>query len=435
MTTQQQEYLINTVIRRTVRTTLVAATCSTVLAAGLAACGTVQQLSAAQKVSDAFGKLGDSKSFSAKLSVDATAAQIEAFGAATGDKIGADSAAALSTVSLAVSLSADKPLKDLQSPKGADGKPADPDALLGDKALSFSYALTGKGGKSLLELRQVGGKTFAQADLAGFATLVGEDPSEVREMTADLPASVRGALAGKWVSLDAGTLQDFSKSLRGGRGAAGGKAGATPSAPPTLAPGTEENLLKSLKDVFSRDVSFEDKGKQDGKDRVTVSVPSRKLAEDLLKAFQPLAEEIPNLGKLPTAVPSDLPDRKLAMDVLLDHGALSAVTFDLAQLDEKIAPGTSLPIKIAFGKDVPAVQAPAGATEITKADLDSLFGEISGGGRGGLGGDLGGPAEPLTDAQVKELTQGGGLTEQQVRTYNKLGLSFEEIKELAVARV
>ncbi|MCX5214470.1 hypothetical protein OG689_35320 [Kitasatospora sp. NBC_00240] len=249
-------------------------------------------------------------------------------------------------------------------------------------------------------------------------------------MTADLPASVRGALAGKWVSLDAGTLQDFSKSLRGGQGAAGAK----PSAPPTLDPGTQENLLNSLKDVFSRDVSFEDKGKQDGKDRVTVSVPSRKLAEDLLKTFQPLAKDIPNLGKLPTAVPSDLPDRKLAMDVYLDGGSLSAVTFDLAQLDDKIAPGTSLPIKIAFGKDVPAVQAPAGATEITRADLDSLFGEMSGGGRGGLGGGLGRTAEPLTDAQVKELTQGGGLTEQQVRTYNKLGLSFEDIKDLAVAR-
>ncbi|MGW2541144.1 hypothetical protein ACWC5I_09790 [Kitasatospora sp. NPDC001574] len=416
-------------IRRTVRTTLVAAACSTVLAAGLAACGTVQQLTAAEKVSDAFGKLNDSKSFSAKFSIDATPAQIEAFGTATGEKVDAETAAALSAVSLAVSFSADKPLKDVKPSKGADGKTVD---ALSDKSVSFSYALTGKGGASLVELRQVGGKTYAQADLAGIATLVGEDPAQVKEMTEGLPTALKDGLTGKWVSFDASALQDSAKS-------AGGKAGASPSAAPTLDPKVSEGLATSLKNIFTSDVSFEDKGKKDGKDLITLSAPARKLADDLLKAVEPLAKELPSGAKLPKAVPSDVPDRKLALDLYLDGGALSAVTFDLAQLEEKPTPGATLPVRIAFGKDAPAVQAPSGAAEITSADIEDIFGGLLGGGLGGasVGGadDSAGAAAatPLTDAQVKELTKGGGLTEDEVRLYNKLGLGYEDIKDLATA--
>lgn len=152
------------------------------------------------------------------------------------------------------------------------------------------------------------------------------------------------------------------------------------------------------------------------------------------------------MGKVPTAVPSDVPDKKLALNVLLDGGALSSISFDIAQLDDKAAVGATLPVKISFGKDVPAIQAPSGATEITTADIESIFGSLAeaGGGAGGLGagglgaGSLGGglggsglpEAETLTDAQVKELTASTSLTEQQIKTYNKLGLTYEDIKDM-----
>ncbi|MFJ9948432.1 hypothetical protein [Kitasatospora sp. NPDC091207] len=178
-------------------------------------------------------------------------------------------------------------------------------------------------------------------------------------------------------------------------------------------------------------MSFEDKGKKDGKELITVSAPGRKLAEDLLKAAEPLAKEIPNFGKLPKSVPADLTDREVALDIHLDGGALSAVTFDLAQLDGKAAAGTAgLPIRIAFGKDAPTVKAPADATELSSADLNGVFGGLAGlAGRPGAG--PAGQATPLTDAQVKELARSGVLTEQEVRTYDKLGLTYEEIKDLA----
>ncbi|WP_371477432.1 hypothetical protein [Kitasatospora sp. NBC_00315] len=433
-----QEHSINTVTRRAVRTTLVAAAGTAVLAAGLTACGTARQLSAAEKVSDAFGRLGDGTSFSAKLSVDASPAQIIAFGSATGDEIDARSAAALSSVGVSLSFSADKPLKDLQSFTSLDGALSN-DALKADTSLSFDYAVTGKGGKALAEMRHVGGTVYLRADAAGLAATVGEDPSVVDEMTTGFPAVLKGALAGKWVSLDPGTLEGFAESAGAGR--PGGPSGTLPSAAPSLSAGTADGLALSLKDILTHDFTFEDRGTKDGTQHIAVSAPARRLAQDALKAVEPLTEQIPNLGKLPTAVPNDLPDRRLTLDVYLDHGALSSVTFDVAQLDDKLAPGVSFPVKIAFGKDVPAIQAPAGATAITGSDLDDVTAAFRAAGAGGEqdsssdGGPAGrfGNAEPLTDAQIKELAQGGGLTEQEIRTYSQFGFGYDEIKSIATS--
>ncbi|MFD9065593.1 hypothetical protein ACFVZ3_29200 [Kitasatospora purpeofusca] len=405
-------------IRRSARTALAAAACGAVLAGGLAACGTVQQLNAADKVSKAFETFGSGKSFSAKLSVDATPAQIQAFGTATGEEIDKDSAAALSAVSLSIAFSADKPLKDIQPAKGS-GNGA---ASAADPSVSASYSLTGKGGAPLLELRQVGGKAYARGDLAGFAQLVGENAAEVEGLAEGLPAALANALKGQWVGFDAKTL-----GSTGGTGGAGGTA--TPA--PTLDPKAAENLNASLKGILTHDLSFEDKGKQDGKERITVTAPARKLTDDLLKAVEPLAKDIPNLAKLPKSAPTGVPDRPLALDLYLDGGALSAVTFDLAQLAEKAGTGTPLPLRIAFGHDTPAVQAPTGATELTTEDINGLFGELAAAGAGGGAGGSDGPATPLTDAQIKELTRDGAMNEEQVRLFNAMGLGYQDIKDLA----
>ncbi|MFD7413193.1 hypothetical protein [Kitasatospora purpeofusca] len=405
-------------IRRSARTALAAAACGAVLAGGLAACGTVQQLNAADKVSKAFETFGSGKSFSAKLSVDATPAQIQAFGTATGEEIDKDSAAALSAVSLSIAFSADKPLKDIQPAKGSGNGTAS----AADPSVSASYSLTGKGGAPLLELRQVGGKAYARGDLAGFAQLVGENAAEVEGLAEGLPAALANALKGQWVGFDAKTL-----GSTGGTGGAGGTA--TPA--PTLDPKAAENLNASLKGILTHDLSFEDKGKQDGKERITVTAPARKLTDDLLKAVEPLAKDIPNLAKLPKSAPTGVPDRPLALDLYLDGGALSAVTFDLAQLAEKAGTGTPLPLRIAFGHDTPAVQAPTGATELTTEDINGLFGELAAAGAGGGAGGSDGPATPLTDAQIKELTRDGAMNEEQVRLFNAMGLGYQDIKDLA----
>ncbi|WP_035795936.1 hypothetical protein [Kitasatospora mediocidica] len=417
-------------IRSTVRATLVAAACTSVLAAGLTACGAVKQLSAAQKVSDAFGKLGAGKSFSAKLSLDASAAQIMAYGSATGEKIEQKNADALSGLGIAVALSSDKPLKDLATPTAGTGGAG----LSADKSVNLSYTVTGNGGASLVEMRQLGGDVYLHADVAGITKMMGADPAKVQATSAELPDTlkvVKDALAGQWISLDPKTAADFGKGLAGNLPKDGAQPSAQPSALPSMDPKTAQNLLNTVKDVLSRNATFTDKGKTDGAEHIVVSAPSRQLANDLLKSVPSVpsvVKDIPGLAKLPATAPADLPDRTFAMDLYLKDGTVSSIGFDLAQLDKKSTPNVHLPVKVAFGTDTPTLQVPAGATAVTAADLKNIMAMFAPKALGAAGGHMT-PAAALTDAQVKEL-MADGLTADDIKSATEAGLGYDQIKSL-----
>ncbi|MFE6056009.1 hypothetical protein ACFQ6N_35135 [Kitasatospora sp. NPDC056446] len=412
---------------------------ASVLATGLTACGTVEQLSAAQKVSKAFDKVGDGKSAGFALSIDATPEQIVAFAKATGDKAtggkgtdaGVDekSAKALSGLSIAVAVSADKPLKDIEAFKDAKGSAANKDLTL-DKSVRISYVISDRSGTALLEYRQVDAKGYLHVDAKGLVKLVGEDPSQVDAVSKDLPADmapVKDVLAGKWVSLDLQELADEAKKEDGKK--------AAPSAAPSADAEAGKQLLNSLKDVLGRTVTYEDKGKKDGAEHIWVSAPARQLVDELFKAVKPVADKFPQqFGKLPTQAPSDVPDRKVGIDLYLKNGTFSSATFDLAQLESKVDPGVNFPVKLAFNQSAPDVQVPAGATKLTSADLmKAVLGLAAGPGgldpAGGADSPLA-PAAPLTDAQLKELAK-LGVPEAQARAFNTLGMSFDDIKEMA----
>ncbi|MEU8926398.1 hypothetical protein AB0D10_36635 [Kitasatospora sp. NPDC048545] len=404
---------------------------ASVLATGLAACGTVEQLSAAQKVSKAFDKVGDGKSAGFALSIDATPEQIVAFAKATADKgdggVDEKSAKAMSGLTLAVAVSADKPLKELEAFKEAKGSTANKDLTL-DKSVRLSYVLSDRSGAALLEYRQVDAKGYLHVDAKGLVKLIGEDPSEVDAVSKDLPAdlgAVKDALAGKWVSLDLQELADEAKKNDGGK--------AAPSAAPTADPEAAKQLLNSLKDVIGRTVTYEDKGKTDGAEHIWVSAPARRLVDELFKAVKPVADKFPQqFKKFPAQAPSDVPDRKVGVDLYLKNGAFSSATFDLAQLASKARPGVNFPVKLAFNQSAPDVQAPAGAVKLTSADLMKAVLGLAAGPGGGLD-PADGPATaaaPLTDAQLKELAK-LGVPESQARAFNALGMSFEDIKELS----
>ncbi|MEV0535416.1 hypothetical protein, partial [Kitasatospora sp. NPDC050463] len=423
---------INTAIRRAARGVLPVAVSASVLAAGLTACGTVEQLTAAQKVSKAFGKLGDSKAAGLTISLDASPEQIVAFGDATGDKIEQKSAEALSGLSISVAMAADKPLKDLDSFKNAQGAGTGKD-VTPDKSLRVSYLLSDKKGTALLEYRQVDAKAYLRVDAKGLVKLVGEDPAEVDAVSKDLSAElnpVKDVLAGKWVSFDLQELADRAEKPAAAKSPA-------PSGRPTLDPDTAKQLTDSLKDVFSRTVTFDDKGKKDGVEHLLVSAPARRLTDELLKALKPLSTKFPEqFDKLPTRAPADLPDTAIGVDLYLKGGRFSSATFDLAQLEPKAGPGHAVPVKLAFSESAPAVQAPADAVRITDKDIRnavlSLASATAGeddAAPGGSGEPLA-PGKPLTDAQVKELT-GLGIPEEQVRLFNGLGMDYEEIKSFA----
>ncbi|MFJ3217992.1 hypothetical protein ACIPLC_18965 [Kitasatospora sp. NPDC086801] len=329
-------------------------------------------------------------------------------------------------------MAADKPLKDLDSFKNAQGSGAEKDLTL-DKSVRVSYVLSDRKGTALLEYRQVDAKAFLRADAKGLVKLVGEDPSQVDAIGDNLPADlkpVKDVLAGKWVSFDLQQLADETKKSDGAK--------ASPSGKPSLDPEAAKQLTNSLKDVLSHTVTFEDKGKKDGAEHIWMSAPGRQLADELLKAVKPLATKFPEqFGKLPTSVPSTVREDKVGADLYLKDGKLSAATFDLAQLEPKAGPGVNFPVKLAFNQNAPTVQAPADAVKLTSDDITSaalsLF--TSGASAGGKGGPAPTtpeltPGKPLTPAQAEELkTLGLPLAQQEI--FSKLGMSYEDMKSLA----
>ncbi|MEU9044868.1 MULTISPECIES: hypothetical protein [unclassified Kitasatospora] len=392
-------------------------------------------------MSKAFDKVGDGKSAGFALSIDATPEQIVAFAKATGEKgvggkgagrkradgqIDEKSAKALSGLTLAVAVSGDKPLKDIDAFKSAKGSAAGNDLTL-DKSVRISYVLSDRNGTALLEYRQVDATGYLHVDAKGLVKLVGEDPSQVDAVSKDLPPDmgpVKEVLAGTWVSLDLQELADEAKKNDGKK--------ATPSAAPTADPEAAKQLVNSLKDVLSRTVTYEDKGKKDGAEHIWLSAPARQLVDEMFKAVKPVADKFPQqFGKFPSQAPSDVPDRKVGVDLYLKNGAFSSATFDLAQLQDKIEPGVNFPVKLAFNQSAPNVQVPAGAVKMTSADLTKAVLGLAAGPGGGLAPE-GGPATtaaPLTDAQLKELAK-LGVPESQARAFNSLGMSFEDIKEI-----
>ncbi|MFE4976838.1 hypothetical protein ACFRAR_32640 [Kitasatospora sp. NPDC056651] len=420
---------------------------ASVLATGLAACGTVEQLSAAQKASKAFDKIGDGKSAGFTFSIDATPQQIVAFadtgaprkgsglvGSARhgGGEMDEQTAKSLSGLSVSVSVSADKPLKEIEAFKsaGKDGKDGKNSDLTLDKSVRLSYLVADHSGTALLEYRQADAQGYLHVDAKGLLKLVGEDPSTVDDMRGSMTDEMKplgDVLSGRWVSFDLQALADQAKESDGRKGA--------PSAAPTVDPEFSGQILDSIKDVLGRTVTFEDKGKKDGAEHLRVSAPARQLVDEMYKAVKPLAGKFPKqLGGFPDQAPSDVPDRRIGVDLYLKNGAFSSATFDLAQLADKVEPGVEFPVKLAFNQSAPNVQVPGDALKLTG---DQLLGAVRGLADAGtedgadaedLGGFLNGA--PLTDAQLKELVA-LGLDEEMARTYNHAGLGFEDIKRIA----
>ncbi|WP_111490567.1 hypothetical protein [Peterkaempfera bronchialis] len=281
-----------------------------------------------------------------------------------------EDAANLASVRLAFTVSADKPLKDVESLKSTSGGTG-LNALTGADAIDFGLALHGKGSSALAEIRQVGGTAYARVDVDGLAGLVGEDASELRSMESELPPELKvfkEALQGKWISFDSKLMEQFTNDL-------GGQAGAKPSAAPSVDADTQRKLLDALGSVLSRDVTFEEKGRQGDADRILISAPARTLVRDLEKALTPLAKQFPGLDKeLPTSSLNEIPDRQVSAELLIKDGVITSIGFDFAQLVPKATSDDHMVVKLSLSREAAAVQAPTGAVALTKKDLDGMMG-------------------------------------------------------------
>ncbi|MFD8478972.1 hypothetical protein [Kitasatospora sp. NPDC059673] len=426
---------INTAIRRSVRAGIAVTTGAVLIAGGVTACGAAKQLTAGEKLSGAFNKLGDAKSMSFQLSFDATPEQFVAFGKAVDDPIEQKNADLLSDLVLNVSISADKPLKDTEAFKFSGSDTVNDSYDLNGVALAYSLS-TKKSGKTYADIRQIGERMYLKADVRGIAELGGEDTKQVDEFVAALPAGagpIKDVVDGKWVSLDLKKMQEEIKKTKGTGAGTGAEAGSPFDAMPGMDPAERKRFIKTAKAVISKNISVEEKGKSGDADVIQVSAQARPVVEGLMKAFEKLAEGSSALPSLPSSDFEDIPDRKITADVMIKNGKAQAVTFDLMQFADKPDASAHFPLRLGFNADAPAVAAPTGATELDLAKLQDVFMAMAtADGDKDSGSTSDGPATPLTDAQYAELAA-AGIDHDKAKNLNEAGLSFQDIKDFADA--
>ncbi|MCM2575986.1 hypothetical protein [Streptomyces meridianus] len=333
-----------------------AAGCAVFIAVSLAGCGT-EQISAGTKVEQAFDRLDRQKAVTMTFGFDGTEQQV--WTAMKGRKdFTRDDAKMLAGLDVSVSTSSAGPLKDKKKDRSV--------------ALRVSQ---GKG-KDLLEVRRLGGRKqlFMRADIERLMALTAdngdaESKAAMKEFGAfvdaagDLPSnyrSVKDALTGKWVSIDPQAFEEFSKNMGPGSG------GKSPLPDMKgLSAKEQRKISDALGRTIRRNARFTDKGTRNGVDHVTVTLPTQKTADAVIKAFEPVESRLPDGVELASL--KDIPAKKLDLDVAIKDGAVAGITIDIAQLDRKTQ--GRLPLSVRFAPDAGPVKAPAGASALDPQDV------------------------------------------------------------------
>ncbi|MEU3790436.1 hypothetical protein AB0F07_11620 [Streptomyces fructofermentans] len=325
--------------RPVLRTTFAAAGCTAVLLTGVAACGTVENLTAGQKVDRAVEGLGKKKSLSFELGLDAKPSALAKLTPADGPGEGVppEMAEFFTGLRVEVSVQSRKPLADS-----------------GEKDLvGTAVAVSGPDGV-LVEYRLVGDYTYYRADLQAVGEAMGM-PFPTADELPESEKEFKDVLEGRWVKVETGSLEDLVKG-----GPDSGKGGKSEE----IDGRTQQKILKAVRRAVAREVTFSDEGGGDGVERIVAKASFRDLLTSVLDRLRPLADELPAGTELPTEADlKDAPDKKVAVDFSLKNGDLSRVSIDLAPLAEDAPKGVRLPLVMTFG-EAKAVKAPSGAKEL-----------------------------------------------------------------------
>ncbi|WP_406838440.1 hypothetical protein ACICHK_23500 [Streptomyces sp. AHU1] len=326
------EETIITVIRKTAT----AVGCTAVLLTAAAACGTVQNLTAGQKVDHAVDRLGEQKSLAFQLDLDADADAINALAAEDGsdESLPPEAAKFISALRVDVSVKSRKKLADS-----------------GEKDLiGTSVKITGTGGV-LAEYRVIGDFMYYRSNMKA----VGEAMGVPMPSADDLPPSqkeFKKLLEGDWVKVD---IKELEWKSTGGASKGTADSGDVDAK-------TQKKALDAVRAVIGREVQFRTKGGADGTEHVIATGNFRDLITGVVDKLRPLQDDLPAGAELPTAKDlKDAPDKKVAVDFTLKNGDLWQIRTDLAVLSD--SPGkTKLPLVLKFS-EAGDVSAPSGATE------------------------------------------------------------------------
>ncbi|MFF4347896.1 hypothetical protein [Streptomyces sp. NPDC001530] len=329
------EEITITVIRKTVT----AAGCAAVLLATAAACGTVQNLTAGQKVDHAVDRLGEQKSlaFQLDLAADPDALTALAGDADSEDALPPEFAKLLSGLRVDVAVKSKKALADS-----------------GEKDLiGTSMKIAGAEGV-LVEYRVVGDFTYYRADMKA----VGKAMGVPMPSADDLPASekeFRKVLEGDWVKMN---TQDLAKGQE-----SSGSSKSSADGADDIDAKTQRKIVAAVRGVIAHDVTFHAEDGRDGTERVVAKANFRELIRGVFDKLRPLEGDLPPGTDLPSDKDlKDAPNKKVAVDFTLKNGDLTQVKVDLSVLaDDPKAPKLPLILKFSEAGDV---SAPSGATEI-----------------------------------------------------------------------
>ncbi|MBY8878169.1 hypothetical protein [Actinacidiphila acidipaludis] len=348
---------------------LAAAGVVALISVGAVACGS-DTTTPQGKVENAFEKLGKQNTVTMSLGFDGSADDIYA-ALKDEDDFSRDNAKLLATLNLSLSVSSQKSFSLLGKDGAKDGK---------NGAFAFALSNDGSGASSLAEIRYVNQKAYLRVDLKGLEklgptggnTAFDQFLSQSDQLPSSL-ASVKAAIKGQWVTIDPKAFQQFAKSLAGASGGSSGSADSPLSGltgTPSVDAATQKKIWAALKKALTTNVTYKDLGNRDGADHVQVSAPARQLAKALSDSLTPVLKDIPGYNAK-SLDPSGAPDKTLSVDVAIKGGSLSAVTFDIAQLDDQ-AHG-KLPITLSLDGSAKSISAPAGAQVLNPQDIMGLF--------------------------------------------------------------
>jgi hypothetical protein len=322
--------------------------CAAAVLVTVAACGTVENLTAGQKVDGAVERLGEQKSLAFGMRLDADPDDLVALMGEDSEEVPPEMAEFITGLRVDVSVKSKKPL-----------------AESGEKDIAgMGMKISGDDGV-LVEYRVVGDYTYYRADMEAMGDAMG-----IPFPTADeLPESekhLRPALEGDWVKVNTGELQDAA----GDEGAGDGSGGSD-----EIDAKTQKKILDAVRGVVAREVGFKTRDGKDGTEVITAKANFRDLLTGIVDKLQPLEGELPPGAELPTAKDmKDAPDKNVAVDFTLKNGDLTRIETDLAVLADD-PKGAKAPLVLTFGK-AGDVSAPKGAAEIP---VDEFSDPIGGG--------------------------------------------------------
>ncbi|TWD18097.1 hypothetical protein FB570_110213 [Streptomyces sp. T12] len=344
------EEIVIFALRKTLTTTAVAG----MVLAGTAACGTVENLSAGQKLDNAFDKLGEERSLSFELDLDTDAASLKALDAESsepGEEMPDEVAELLSEARISFSAQSKKPIE----------KSEEKDFT----AMAMKVSATDG---DLLEYRLVGDHVYFRVDAVKLGELSGSPMPSADELPAEAGA-FKKLLDGKWLKVSKKEMEETGKGMAG----AGALGGEEPSAEPSLDAKAQKKLTNALKKVVAENVDLTTSGGSDGTEHIKATAPFRTLVTELFDTLRPLQKDLPIGDELPTAKDfADAPNKKVTADFTLKNGELTEVSVDLAELAEKAkVKKFALVLRVGKGEKTTA---PAGATEVRVEEiLGGLF--------------------------------------------------------------